>query len=87
MAAALPLAESTIYGPLNVHPVQNTGGFFLAVLKNKCSFKQQEVKQAFHCKIHTTSLTLFMSTAPCVSPVTRKGEELMPCAAAAHSEN
>lgn len=27
MAAALPLAESTIYGPLNVPPVQNTGGF------------------------------------------------------------
>lgn len=57
------------------------------MLRNKCSFKQQEVKQAFHCKIHSTSLKLFVSTAPRVSPVIRKGEELMPHAAAAHSEN
>lgn len=57
------------------------------MLKNKSSSKQQEVKQAFHCKIHATSLTLFVSTASRVSSVTRNAEELMPRAAAAHSEN
>lgn len=38
-------------------------------------------------KIHATSLTLFVPTAPRVSPVTREGEELMPRAAAARGEN
>lgn len=38
-------------------------------------------------KIHTRSLTLFVPTAPRISPVTREGEELMPRAAAARGEN
>lgn len=53
LAAALPLAESTIWAfecvpGANEKKIKREA--FLVVIKNKCNIKQQEVKRALNCR-------------------------------------